>query len=339
MIKRVQNENLFLGLSVISKEKIIVREMNGNIKILNIETNKTIGNIDLDGRFNSTYCWLEHSQQILVIDKFVYKLFEKNGSFVRTIDNASFPQNYSPTPVYNKVRLETVITTSYGKIVILDRELKLLKALDLKKKNRIKVEIFNDKIYLWESDGNFEVYEFDFHKLVSFLASDLILTVMYDPQITSSTLYIQLFNKDILLFNTNTFTIDCFIRAKFELSFVINENMTLNDYLGNLLMYKLDFKNKENELPSKYICKINQFDKHIYSNPFLLPCGARGCLDCIYNNKNFYTNIYKCNFCHDNHVFKRELERDLVTNELLNENCEELLKTMLSVEKKTKDGK
>jgi hypothetical protein len=158
MIKRVQNENLFLGLSVISKEKIIVREMNGNIKILNIETNKTIGNIDLDGRFNSTYCWLEHSQQILVIDKFVYKLFEKNGSFVRTIDNASFPQNYSPTPVYNKVRLETVITTSYGKIVILDRELKLLKALDLKKKNRIKVEIFNDKIYLWESDGNFEVY-------------------------------------------------------------------------------------------------------------------------------------------------------------------------------------
>ncbi len=339
MIKRVQNENLFLGLSVISKEKIIAREMNGNIKILNIETNKTIGNIDLDGRFNSTYCWLEHSQQILVIDKFAYKLFEENGSFVRTIDNSVFPQNYSPTPVYNKSRLETVITTSYGKIVILDRELKLLKTVDLEKKNRIKVEIFSDKIYLWESDGNFEVYDFDFHKLVRFLASDLISTVMYDPLITSNTLYIQLFNKDILLFNTNTFTIDRFIRAKFELSFVINENIILNDYLGNLLMYNLDFKNKENELPSKYICKISQFDKHLYSNPFFLPCGAMGCLDCIYNNMNFYTNIYKCNFCYDNHVFKGELERDLVTNELLNENCEELLKKMLNVEKKTKDGK
>jgi hypothetical protein len=197
-----------------------VREMNGNIKILNIETNKTIGNIDLDGRFNSTYCWLEHSQQILVIDKFVYKLFEKNGSFVRTIDNASFPQNYSPTPVYNKVRLETVITTSYGKIVILDRELKLLKALDLKKKNRIKVEIFNDKIYLWESDGNFEVYEFDFHKLVSFLASDLILTVMYDPQITSRLLYIQLLDITQIQYS-DCFTYNCLIRIFYYLTQIL----------------------------------------------------------------------------------------------------------------------
>ena len=340
MIKRVQNANLFLGLSIISNEEIIVREMNGNIKIINFETNKIIGYIYLDGAFNSSHCWLEHCERLFVIDKFVCKLFEKNGQIDRIIDVNALPKNNSLTPLYNQMTKETIITTIYGNITILDREFKLKRVFDLQKQNRIKLEILNENIYLWDSYGNFEVYDFNFYKLVSFLVSDLITTVMYDHQMTSNfILFIQLLNKDVLLFNTNTFTIDGFIRANFELSFVLNENLILNDYDGNLLMYKLELKHTENELNSKYICKINPFDKHLYSNPFLLPCGASGCLDCIYNNMNFYVGIYKCTICHDNHVLNGKLEKDFLTNELLKDNCKEILKMMLNIKKKAIEGK
>ena len=133
-----------------------------------------------------------------VIDKFVCKLFEKNGQIDRIIDVNALPKNNSLTPLYNQMTKETIITTIYGNITILDREFKLKRVFDLQKQNRIKLEILNENIYLWDSYGNFEVYDFNFYKLVSFLVSDLITTVMYYHQMTSNfILFIQLLNKDV----------------------------------------------------------------------------------------------------------------------------------------------
>ena len=330
-LKRVQNPNLLLDSCIISDEEIILRRMNGNLEILNFKTNTLVNTIDLNGGFNSSYCWIIHSQRIFVIDRDACKLFRKNGSFDRTVDLRAHKFVVAAV-LYNIFTMETIITSNTAEMLILDKNLCFKRNENLKKSVGTKIKIYGENIYVWETCGALEVYEYEtsFKKVANFMPKDFILTIANDIKMPNY-LYIQLLNKNVLLFNTNTFSIDGLIsNAKFELSFVINENLILNDYNGNLFLYKTDFVDTKKDSDLKLICKVKLFDRHLYSNPYLLPCKTTGCLDCLYNTFNFYTNTYRCMSCGKNHKLDQKLEKDSEFNDFRYQNYKELFREILN---------
>jgi hypothetical protein len=98
-------------------------------------------------------------------------------------------------------------------------------------------------------------------------------------------------------------------------------------------VYKINFnKNKTNSnFNQKFICKINKFQPHLYSNPCMLPCGNSVCLDCIYKHYNIHLKLFKCTFdsCQEWHKLPYEMKRDLELIQEINENTDEIIKTMI----------
>ena len=68
-----------------------------------------------------------------------------------------------------------------------------------------------------------------------------------------------------------------------------------------------------------FLCKINEFNKHLLLNPHELPCGHILCLNCIFEYYNSVTNDFKCPFekCKMIHVLKNPLVKlDIIENNL-----------------------
>jgi hypothetical protein len=81
--------------------------------------------------------------------------------------------------------------------------------------------------------------------------------------------------------------------------YLLFEATSLSGYRNYLQVYKLDFRKNQNN--SNYICKFTLFEnQHLYSNPYVLPCGASACLDCIYEHLDIENNL-TCYVCSEKH--------------------------------------
>jgi hypothetical protein len=91
-----------------------------------------------------------------------------------------------------------------------------------------------------------------------------------------------------------------------------------------------------------YSCNSNNLLKpcHLYSKPYILPCGNSVCLDYIYLNYNLYRYKFKCNFenCREEHQLNKKLKRNDELIDSINQNLGDLLEALIEKGKTTTDN-
>ena len=105
-----------------------------------------------------------------------------------------------------------------------------------------------------------------------------------------------------------------------------------DDHLFSVAIFKTHFRipidrpiQNDN---SRFVCKINEFKRHLLTNAYELPCHNFSCLNCIYDNYNIFSNEFKCPFenCKSSHVLKNKLVKSCIIEDNLTEICSNQLK-------------
>ena len=192
----------------------------------------------------------------------------------------------------------------------------------------------SDFIFTW-FESMLSIYDSNFKYLASLMFPYYILNV--NEELTDSTIiYVETENRRIFVFDLITFssigTID-FSSNRLDFWIVHNKNMVFREFSHKILVsFKIKFKKKQPVSSNKFICTLDPYGHHLYKNPYLLPCNNRACLDCIYKHRSSNGIRIKCDFesCKNKHFINvMQLEPDLNFNELMKDNLEDLLKSML----------
>jgi hypothetical protein len=142
----------------------------------------------------------------------------------------------------------------------------------------------------------------------------------------------------ILFFDMNTFSVVGYIQNPSRILPSINENITFINLYGlrfeDSVLYNYKIKISSILTDSNFenfICKMNPFKHHLFSNPYYLPCGNSACLDCIYKSFNLYRRSIKCKFltCKKEHYLSHQLEEDWTENKIIEENIYEIMNNIL----------
>jgi hypothetical protein len=133
------------------------------------------------------------------------------------------------------------------------------------------------------------------------------------------------------IFDTNSFTcIGSINMPPYLLKMVHNEKMVFSDLKESLFLYKINYS--KNLIDNRYLCKMKKLNPHLYSNPYLLPCGNSICLDCIYDSFNVHCRKFCCNFesCKEEHILSNyELKEDIELKKTMLENTDNLMRSFI----------
>ena len=319
-----------------------------NIKIINIKSGNVVSEIAIDIESTFVCCWVHHLNQILVIilDSKKSYLMDRAGNIVRELTD--FNIDFTCCICYNKLSKRTIITTKInGNLNLIEFDENFNKITYNKKIDYSSFHIINghvcqydqSQIYFYDSSLTLQVtVNHPFGNSIKNFDSGNKIQIIADGTKNSKYAYVLLQDSNIVhVLDTNLFL---FVRKiNFEISIrkiliVYNEMIILQDGDVNIYTYKIHLKRKifENSINSEYICKFNPLNPHLYSNPYILPCGHSACLDCIYDNYNLHLRKLNCDFdeCHENHVLSDKLvKKNFNLSESIEKNNEELICSMI----------
>ena len=144
--------------------------------------------------------------------------------------------------------------------------------------------------------------------------------------------------KNIYILNTNTNKIVDTIETSFRLVALFNDYMLLTSYETSefFSVYKTSFRYNRNiidDIDENFVCQLwtPEKSKHLYENPYLLPCGNTACLKCIQMKTT--DKLFKCNFknCQKDHMIEKKLKTNLELNALMVQNCSILARKMIDI--------
>ena len=351
-IKKVQKNFESNEIEFISKNEILLRTYEKGLRILNISTGIAFGEI-INDEIHYYCCWIDHLCQILILmnneDLSLVngEFYNKNGELVNKI---LFENCEILGVLYEKTNKKTyIIINELGKtentVQIFDenfknisnRTISFLPLIQIISGKNIFVsgfpcEIENESVRTY----NFLlIFDLSYNYLASIAMSSSIQQIFIDSKKQSNFIFINTQSR-IEIFNTNTFSLVGFIETPplCMLKMIHNEKLYFSDSNEHLLIYKTNFKKLENFIDMKYMCKINPLRPHLYSNPYLLPCGNSVCLDCIYDNYNIYKRIFTCNFesCQGEHkLIQQELKENLKLKEMIHKELNGLVGSIIEL--------
>ena len=315
----------------ISTDKVLVKYRNGMKQIYNFKTQKLESQINPEREEYSCCCWAEFLNQLVCVQEIVsfnqpyIKIFDKTGAFIKKF-KILYHMNYfvARSILCNEVQLEIYLhgfESSIGeKIWIYNKTFEVIKVVEN---------------YSIENLASFYSNVIDFNNCRYYVFNNNSQYVVLE-QMQAKALH------DILVFDTNSFSIIGFIRTRYRVKIVLNNKIILcDDGKGVYFVYKIEIAKGNfsilNNIDLKYICKSNQYLKspHLYSNPYLLPCGNSVCLDCIHLNYNLHKSTIKCNFenCNAEHVLTEPLEKYTDMINLIKKNSNKLTESLIENEK------
>ena len=332
-------------------------------KIMDVNTGSLISTIETNGYRQPICCWINHSNELFVIEKRFNEskkceVYAKNSSFIRNLDISHLIEKDNPNvlihSVFYDINNEKIYilhgyssTAPFGVISALYRDRTfnievILNQLDLKQFSSLNHQIMNKFIYSFDdrfrlNDSNFHLFNLNdnFHTTVQIPSSKNEEFRVFSLNNQPIKLLYRSKAQQILLFNQNNYSLNGCLILSDTLINVFQNKIYLHDEENKcLVIYDLQFIMNENLVDSKYLCKINPHKKHLYNNPFFLPCGNSACLECICIHFNINKGSIKCYFetCQQEHILPRKLEKDKILSELIRNDCPVLLKTMIDDE-------
>ena len=227
----------------------------------------------------------------------------------------------TPRPVFNL----TTISFIQNEGLIFDEDFNIEKRVNLHSYSSF--HLSNDFIYT-SSLITLYIYDLKFNHLTS-IQTESIIGSMFDHL---NYLFLQT-SSNILIFDSNSFNFVSYIDIPFHFIRFSDEKLIFSDLNEFIFVYTINLgkKNRNSIFNQNFICKINKFQPHLFSNPYLLPCNNSACLDCIYEHYNIHLNLFKCTFdsCNAWHKLPYEMKKDLELNEKINENSHEILKDII----------
>ena len=305
------NLNGIISISLISDDEVLV-EFTKSIEIINFKNCITISRISSEKLVSPLFCWIEHSEQVLLIDMNVIKtgyLYSKDGQLQQEIILCEKPDCYLISLDYIKESQEIALLiklkgrSSYQSLVLFDN--------NFKEKIINKYES-NDIQFYYPSKFQFQnvlynLFKSSKHNLV-FLQED------------------EDYNRNVYIFDLNSFSIIDSIRSEDRLMMVVNDKIIFKSNFNLFKIYKIRFMPKKSfEIDTSFMCKLSSFDHRLLRNSVFLPCGNKACLECIYNHYNFYNEKFKW-------VFKPcKQEHQLSELNFIEEKCKNLCMSLLLV--------
>ena len=259
------------------------------------------------------------------------KLFDEQGRFVDkrewlSVYWDSFP-NYTQS-AYNPKNHKTYILNGMG-IIIMDENFNT----ELIRKNFYAslIKVVGDYI-ITMSSNNVCLFDFELNLIISFKSIFSIDSLFVHPNYEN--LLFLCSEANIQILNLNNFTCAGFLNLPKSIPTIDTPKkniqhfrMIINDKIVSInedqekFISKIETRKKNLNVDSRFICKLNQLDHHLYENPYFLPCGNSACLECIYDNFNIFRNTIKCNFqnCKEEHKLSNLLEKNSILNmEIIN---------------------
>ena len=311
---------------MISEDEVLVKYYVNFIMIYNLKFCEWTAQISPGTNTSFIYCWIPFLSQIVCVNKRTktLKLFDKNSFLCCELELDDIiklkTKGIIRSILCNKDKEEIYIHVfeySLGETIwILDKRFKIIRTVD-----------------------NFSMYDLasNFSNVISFRNS--IYSVFRCN--SQCVIFEDILKKDIreiLIVDLTSYSIIKSIKTPYRVKSILNDKLILSDdkneyfFICEIVLQKNWFS-VINNIESKYICKLNKhlMLPHLYSNPYLLPCGNSACLGCIHLNYNLYKKTVKCNFenCVEEHKLTQQLERDCNLISTINQNCKELSKCLL----------
>ena len=310
------------------------------LKIINILNGNVIGNIKVAENF--FHAWIKHLEQVFIVYTNFYhetpwaSLYSKSGKLLRKFEfdftwkDLIFSVAYDHKG-HNLYLNCHFLRSHYGLKILRFNENFKLDAV-FKFKGYSSINIYNGSCYNYCLERNeLNIYDLLFNiQTAIYLPSPIVkLTADHKDPIT---IFIQT-TESVILLNPFNFSIFAYIENPFQLLSVHNDNILFYDSFENLFFYKINnFKNKQNNEDSKFMCSFSSQKCHFYKNPYKLPCGEYTCLDCICRSCNIQTNSVTCNSksCQNSHKLPQKLLiRDFDFNKFIRERCDELMNKII----------
>ena len=339
--------------AIISNELVILHNYTGcHLKLFNFKTSTIVNEIKEQSRF--LFCWIDHRKEFIIVgvrgfnSEIKVKFFDTNANGMATDEIKIYLPNHTfkyvlKSIAYNISNGNTIISYQYGNraiginnIVQFDRNFDLVRLEPEFNINSTgmpcEIKIFSKFIFTWSDTEYLSIYDLNFRFLISVHTG--IITALFTCTTLSDYIFIETSNS-IKLFNMINFNIEnVFVKFQLKLKMIVNENFLFCDQNFNSIYFvqKLIFLKKRSSPHLIYNCDFSLFNSHVYSNPYLLPCGKSACLNCIYRNLNFSTGLIKCTNASCNiqeHRLSDICKRDMKMEQILKENCQKILHEMI----------
>jgi hypothetical protein len=288
-------DSIQIEIKKITNNEIIISQLSKGSCIVNLSTNAIIS---IQPRL-CEYCWIDHLDKMLVRNHNSLLLCDRFQNESKIImDDFKDDQFSRSFVVYLKTNKKTYIYSNQ-KFLIYDKHFILEHVKEFENNHYFNMQASNGKIFLINSDS-IDVIDLNINILKRLnVKSNAPSNIQFDCDYAyMSTMY------NIQIIDMEKLNIIGFIDTDKTLLMVFNgyllfEATSLSGYRNYLQVYKLNFRKNQNN--SNYICKFTLFEnQHLYSNPYVLPCGASACLDCIYEHLDIENNL-TCYVCSEKH--------------------------------------
>ena len=327
-------------VDLLSSNQLILRKPDGVLKVMNFATKTNICEINpnvLEVFLLKLICFNENLQQLLVGGKcrttqlFAVFVYQTSGELLGSITSMQPFQSifYSKTgkKIFTQIHHE-----KHTEVAKFNEEFEFESSKNFNQESSVLV--FNDYVLTWlDSLRNFSeifILDLNFKKLGSISTTSMITYVSTDL-IQSRFLLLETGN-NLHIANLDNFSIICTIRHPLGFGIMLNNRIAFykeKRHFTYLHVYKVISNSSESMIEKKYICNLEPSRSHLFTNPYLLPCGNSACLMCIYRNCNIYTKTIKCNFetCKEAHSLLSDnvLKKDSLTSKMIDENCNEIM--------------
>ena len=298
---------------------------NFKISVYNLKTGDLISTCS---NFVDFFCWLSFLNSFICMNR----MYNNTQPFITIFDNKG--------SLVNRVEILNKMDVFVVRSILCNEEKEEFYLHGFEYSLGETIWIFDKKIQVIKIIENYSIYDLasKYSNVIEF--RNLQYSVFYNSMKFCALQILHVSNHhEILIFELNSYSIVGSIKTSYRLEVFFNNKIILRDDKNKIyLIYKINFSKREtlsisNSIDTKFICKSSQYLKspHLYSNPYLLPCGNSVCFDCIHLNYNLYKNTFKCSFenCKVEHILTKQLEKhdDLVN--LINMNCKKLFEPLI----------
>ena len=326
-----ENKNI---LKIISNEEVLIRSDFNDLSLVNFKSNSVTNKIEIRQGLEWKFEWIDHLKKLilLVMKDTIWPQRIELIDIRNNVREKFYTRFLISSILYDRFNQNTYFFNDKTHVYFYDRNLKYKKqkALELEP-NLSNRTLDKNYFYMW-ANGNcfFTVFDLNLNFLFEHHTSSNVARILTDPK-SSDILFIGCAS-GIQVISTNGFQSLGFIETYPRLEMVLNSRLMLTDLDRNAFIYKFELKKCNHVNDSTFICQINPLrPPHLYREPCTLPCGISGCIDCIHENFNIYSQRYVCK-CKEVHKLSHNaLKQDEKLIGMMDENLEGLCKNMLKI--------
>ena len=328
----IKNSNIitFEIFEIVSKNQLIFKSIGKKLKVYNFETSKII---EVNYKYLRTRisCWIQDLQQMFDVekinesDRLNYKYYAVDGNCLRNdyllVESKGFQ--------VKSIKYNADIQYLFLHIFYYMSNFKEI------------ISVYNNNLKILFNIENFSIYNLPYNYSNTIRFQNCDFEIFYDYYNTNNDILVVLqdkIKKVILIFDLNSFSVIGSMESSYKVLIVVNNKIIFGDDEGNYFIYRIEFKKSSSSINSKYICKLNPFKPHLYTNPYLLPCNNSACWECICYHYDIHKGVFKCNFddCKDEHKLPQILNPNLQLKKIMEDDCAEILKIFFESEKNYK---